>query len=141
MSPQWGDTRTQAKEVVFRKRLDCQSMEVVAPSTMTQVAKLRVIVRSDIPKGYMMSQAMHAGIDYVLKHDAMSWWQTSNTLVVLEVADEAKILELAQVMESEGIKHVVFREPAMGYQATSIALDPEDERAKNLTKRLKLALA
>jgi peptidyl-tRNA hydrolase len=84
---------------------------------------------------------MHAAIDYVLKHDALSWWQTSNTIVVLEVADEAKILEMAAKLESEGIRHALFRERAMGMQATSIALDPEDERAQKLTKRLKLALS
>ncbi len=115
-------------------------MQIPNEEVLVSVPKLRVIVRSDIPKGYMMSQAMHAAIDYVLKHDAMAWWKTSNTLVVLEVDNEAKILELAQTLQSEGVRHVVFRERAMDMQATSIALDPEDDRAKALTKRLRLAL-
>lgn len=128
-----------SKEEVFRIRSGIESLENNLTLKPQSLSKLRVIVRSDIPKGYMISQAMHAAIDYVLTYNPQDWWLSSNTLVVLEVAGEAEILALEQKMLMEGLTYKMFREPAMGMQATSIALDPQDERAKALTKKLKLA--
>lgn len=93
-----------------------------------------------MPKGNMLAQAMHAAIDYCMKHSPQDWWSQSNTLVVMEVADEQAILAMEQKAIQKGIKYALFREPAMGDMATAIALDPDDENSRRITGGIRLAM-
>lgn len=83
---------------------------------------------------------MHAAIDYAMAHKPSEWWSSSNTLVVLEVDNEQELLTLESEASKKGIKLSLFREPALGMQATALALDPLNDEARLLTKKLKLAL-
>lgn len=88
----------------------------------------------------MLAQAMHAAIDYCMKHSPGEWWRLSNTLVVMEVSDESEILKLESKAIARGIKYALFREPAMDNVATAIALDPENELSRKITGGIRLAM-
>jgi hypothetical protein len=86
-----------------------------------------VIVREDLGSvGYQTAQATHAAIDYCMMEQPTEWWKLSNRLVVLTVADEAKLFALYDQCMKLGRKAILFCEPDTGYQATSLAIEPSD---------------
>ncbi len=93
-----------------------------------------------MPHGNQLSQAMHAAIDYCMQHRPDEWWTMSNTLVVMQVANEQELLKLEQRAIARGVKNTVFREPAMDNRATAIALDPASEQSAKITSSLPLAM-
>lgn len=88
-----------------------------------------------------MVQSAHALADFIIKNPKLSktWWETSNYLACLSVKDEAGLLSLSDKLNSKGIKHVVFREPDIDNQITSIAIEPSEESRK-ICSNLPLAL-
>lgn len=93
-----------------------------------------------MPHGNQLSQAMHAAIDYCMQHKPQTWWTSSNTLVVMQIKDEAELLKLYDRAVGRGVKCTLFREPDMDNRATALALDPEDENSAKLTSSLPLAM-
>jgi len=61
---------------------------------------------------------------------AKHWHTNSNYVVCLSVKDETDLMSLSSKLDSKGIKHVTFREPDFGNQATSISIEPSDAARK-----------
>jgi peptidyl-tRNA hydrolase len=93
-----------------------------------------------MPYGNQLSQAMHAAIDYCMRFRPDDWHNTSNTIVVMQVKDEAELLLLQQRAEKKGVTYSMFREPAMENRATAMALDPDNEQSGKITSSLPLAM-
>jgi hypothetical protein len=71
--------------------------------------------------------------------ESKAWHINSNSIVCLSVKDEQSLLKLSEKLSFEGIKHVLFREPDIQNQITSIAIEPCD-RAKKICSNMPLAL-
>jgi len=65
------------------------------------------------------------------------WYENSNNLVVLEVANEMELYSLCLHARSLDIPYAVFREPDFDNTITAIAMS---SKAKKLVSRLPLAL-
>ena len=104
---------------------------------------LTTIVREDLQPGYKLAQSVHAAADFAVKfeHEFKQWQMGSNYLCCLE-ASELKMRILIEKLQSLGIKYLVFYEPDIGNQMTSIAVEAiSREQHKQLFKNLKLALS
>lgn len=66
------------------------------------------------------------------------WYQTSNSVIVLNCQNERKLYEFAQKLRSKGQKVAEFREPDIGNELTAIAICPGPE-VKKLCSGLPLA--
>lgn len=102
--------------------------------------KLYVVTRSDLSAQYQIPQAMHAALDLAAAYteEFLVWQKSCNTIVVLAAKDEAALEVLSKRAEVKNIRHVVFREPDVGNQITSIAFVP-DERVRKFCSSLPLA--
>lgn len=84
-----------------------------------------VLVRSDLPLGFLASQVVHAAGESSpgnLPH--------STNAVVLEVPDEPTLREYSARLERAGVAHVLIHEPDSPWngQATAIGLAPVADR-------------
>ena len=70
---------------------------------------------------------------------AQNWYQQSNYLAWLSVANEPELYRLIEEAIVNNIPCSIFREPDIGNQITAIALAP-GIAAKKLCSRLRLAL-
>lgn len=100
-----------------------------------------VVTRRDLDPGYQAVQSIHAAIQFKFEHAEISqaWFEHSNYLGLLSVANEIELLELIRQAEENGIACSVFREPDIDNQITAIALAPGSV-TKKLCSRLPLAL-
>jgi peptidyl-tRNA hydrolase len=103
--------------------------------------KLYVLVRNDLSPGYQATQAMHAALDFSVQHpDIVREWNFhSNTLVVLAVPNEDRLLDFAKTAESWGVAHTLFLEPDIGHEATALAIQPSPVTS-TICAKLPLAL-
>jgi len=67
------------------------------------------------------------------------WYEVSNNIVIVSVADEDELLALADRAHIQDIPYDLFREWDLGDQATAIAFEPGKEAA-TLCATLPLAL-
>ena len=104
-----------------------------------RVDRLYLVTRADLSPGQQAVQAAHALRAFVATHPEADahWFRTSNTLVLLAVADEQALGELAARAGDRGIPCAPFREPDQANELTAIALGHE---ARRLCARLPLAL-
>ena len=105
-------------------------------STRTTPPKLFIVGRRDLPPGLRVAQMFHAARQFAEEYPEIegTWFRESNTIVLLEVPDEAALLELAS--RAEGVPTSEFsEEPDLGL--TALALAPEGYR---LVSSLPLAL-
>jgi len=102
---------------------------------------LYVITRSDLEPGYQAVQSMHALRQFTAEHPEVDreWFESSNYLGLLSVANEDELVKLIEQAADLGIKYSIFREPDIGDQITAIALEP-GPKSKKLCGKLKLAL-
>lgn len=100
-----------------------------------------MITRSDLEPGYQAVQSLHAGIQFAMEHPDIhkEWFDKSNYLGLLSVANEAELLVLTERAQQQDIKVSIFREPDIGDQITAIALAPGAD-TKKLCGKLQLAL-
>ncbi len=100
--------------------------------------RLYVVGRADLPPGLRAAQLVHAARVFAAEHAELErgWYETSNNLVLLEVADERALFDLAK--QADGIPISFNREPDLDGEVTAIALG---DRAKRLVRHLPLALA
>lgn len=100
-----------------------------------------VITRSDLEPGYQAVQSMHALRQFTAEHPEVDreWFESSNYLGLLSVANEDELVKLIEQAADLGIKYSIFREPDIGDQITAIALEP-GPKSKKLCGKLKLAL-
>ena len=82
----------------------------------------------------------HASIDFIFKHlrDALSWHQSSNTLVQLSAKNEHHLVRLLEKAQKLGIVAEPFLEPDRDNEMTAICLEPTLE-AKKMVSNLPLA--
>jgi hypothetical protein len=84
------------------------------------------VTRADLTAGYQATQTAHAVADFTLAHPetAHVWAGLSNSLIVLAVVDEHALLTMERQAVSQGLEHVLFREPDLLDEATAIAFAP-----------------
>ena len=94
--------------------------------------KLYVITRADISAGYQSVQAGHAAIQFQYDHPkvAADWFKNSQYLAFLSAKNQEHLLDIVTKAESKGVKVSVFREPDIGDEITSIALEPGDASSR-----------
>ncbi len=100
-----------------------------------------VITRSDLGAGYQAVQSTHAAIQFGVEHaeEHKEWYENSNYLGLLSVANEQELHQLIIKAREQGIKHSIFREPDIDNQITAIALEA-GRKSKKLCSSLQLAL-
>lgn len=67
------------------------------------------------------------------------WFEKSNYLGLLSVANEQELIALIEQAVAHGIAFSIFREPDIDNQITAIALEP-GRKSKKLCSKLSLAL-
>jgi len=84
---------------------------------------------------------MHAAIQFIFEHPEITkeWYNISNYLGFLSVANEYELNKLIEKAVLLNIKISVFKEPDIDNQITAIALQP-GIKSKKLCSNLKLAL-
>jgi peptidyl-tRNA hydrolase len=100
-----------------------------------------VVTRRDLSNGYQAVQSMHAAIQFAFEHKDIvgDWYQTSNYLGLLSVANESELEQLVEQAKRNNIRFSVFKEPDIDNQITAIAFEP-GIHSKKLCSKLKLAL-
>lgn len=85
---------------------------------------------------------MHALRQFTAEHPEVDrqWFEISNYLGLLSVANEQELYQLIEKARDLDIKLSVFREPDIDNQITAIALAP-GARSKKLCSQLQLALS
>jgi peptidyl-tRNA hydrolase len=103
--------------------------------------KLYVVVRGDISPGMQLAQAIHAKDEFTHKFPNINqaWYDQSNYICVLQVADEYSLAALESEATRLEIKYAYFCEPDLDHELTAIAFEPGDA-SKKLCKELRLAL-
>lgn len=103
--------------------------------------KLYVVVRNDLPPGAQLAQAIHAKDEFAMKYPEINraWYEQSNYICVLQVADEDTLDALMDRAWYSGIKYACFSEPDRDGEHTAAAFEP-GEATKELCKELQLAL-
>lgn len=103
--------------------------------------KLYIITRADLEPGYQAVQSIHAAIQFKFEHPEISvnWFENSNYLGLLSVANEGELVALTERAKELGISYSIFREPDIDNQITAIALAP-GQKSKKLCSRFPLAL-
>jgi hypothetical protein len=91
--------------------------------------------------GYQGVQGMHAAIQFCFENPDHSrqWFEKSNYLGFLSVANEYELHQLIEKAISLDIRFSIFREPDVDNQITAIAIEP-GAKSKKLCSNLKLAL-
>lgn len=84
---------------------------------------------------------MHALRQFTAEHPEVDkqWFEISNYLGLLSVANEQELTQLIEQAQRHDIKFSIFREPDIGDQITAIALAP-GAKSKKLCSQLTLAL-
>ena len=94
---------------------------------------LYVLVRTDIPAAQQMVQAAHAAAEaartfYRPEHGIAS-------LIVLAVADKARLHQAQRQLQAKGIDCELFHEPDFGIGDSALATQPlRDEQRKHLRR-------
>ena len=89
--------------------------------------RLYLVVRSDLPPGLQMSQVVHAMVAFDRAHPGISeaWQDSSNTISILSVPNEASLRKLADEIDCSGdAPWVPFYEPDLAGSMTALALGP-----------------
>lgn len=100
-----------------------------------------IITRADLAPGYQAVQSAHATVQFGFEHTQIYkvWYENSNYLGLLSVANEEALRDLIDQAKNHDIKVSVFREPDIDDQITAIALEP-GSKTKRLCSKLPLAL-
>lgn len=107
---------------------------------MTIDSKLYVVVRRDLKPGPQASQMLHAARQFAHEYPEteQEWFEKSNTIVLLSVADERELYLLQDKACHLGIKFSDFTEPFYKNKVTAIAFEP-GEKSSALLRGLPLA--
>lgn len=91
--------------------------------------------------GSQAVQGMHSLVEFLIKHPDKSkhWYENSNSIIFLSVANEQELLDLIDKCKSKNIECCEFREPDLDNSLTSICIEPSG-KTKKICYNLKLAL-
>ena len=108
---------------------------------MKQV-KLVTVVRADLKPGAQIAQTGHAIAEFAHQYPDQfnDWMQDSKYLISLSVDNEEKLKDLYDKLKWYGAHVVVFYEPDIDNQMTSICFYGTPEMRKH-TQKLELALS
>lgn len=105
-----------------------------------QQNRLYIVVRSDIPLGLQMAQAVHAAFLFTQKHPQLvgEWEKNSQYLIIVQVPTGDHLTALSLKARNLDILHEKWQEPDLGNATTSIAFAPSSA-ARKLCGSLPLA--
>jgi len=91
--------------------------------------------------GYQSVQAIHSAIKFTFDFPEVTadWYYNSEYIANLSATNQEHLEKLISTAETKGVKVSVFREPDIGNEITSIALEPGDI-SKKMTSNLPLML-
>ncbi len=96
-----------------------------------------MVIRSDLPVGFLAAQIVHAAGESVSKN-----LPPNTNAVVLSVDSEAELLAVAKQLQLAGVPHVSIHEPDPPYNGafTAIGIVPVKDRSmvKKILSRLPL---
>lgn len=100
-----------------------------------------LVTRRDLTPGYQAVQSVHALRKFIEDHPQIdqAWYNQSNYLSLLSVADEQSLHNLIFKLQQRNIAYSVFTEPDIDNQITAIAIEPGDISRK-LVSNLPTAL-
>lgn len=81
-----------------------------------------IIVRRDLPLGVLASQIVHAAGESVASYETGACEFYGATAVILEVKDEAKLLDVMYLLRDNGIQHVRINEDSLPYNGALMAI-------------------
>ena len=115
-----------------------QAARIYSRQTEATREKLYLITRANLPAGLRASQFCHVLREFVSDYPEtdLEWFRDSNTLVLLEVADEKALEELVIKGVQDGQQCSLFMEADLDNSLTAIAMGPG---AKRLLRSLRLA--
>lgn len=92
--------------------------------------------------GYQLPQAIHSVVSFCYSHKEIAerWHKESDYLVVLNIDNEEKLIELMRKAEELNIKFEAYREEDIDMQYTSVTFEP-GLKTKKLLQDLKLAMS
>jgi hypothetical protein len=84
-------------------------------------------------------QSAHALRAFVAQHQDIdrTWYETSNTLALLEVPDEPALQQLWRQARLKGLATSPFHEPDLDKALTAVAFEP---KSRSFLKKLRRAL-
>lgn len=103
--------------------------------------KFYIAVRRDLSPGPQLAQAVHAAIQFSQEWPDLigPWYTESNFLVVISVADEDALRDLADQARELDVRYSITQEPDYHDSWTAVALQP-GEMARLLCTGQDLAL-
>lgn len=105
--------------------------------TQVQEPYLYVVVRKDLPSVTKAVQACHAVFEAV-SPESFKPPQVHPNVVLCEVKDERRLVQLAEKLEKEGVRCALFQEPDRGDEYTSLATEIVYGHRRLLFKNLQL---
>lgn len=101
--------------------------------------KLYIITRSDLTPGARAAQACHTLRAFIQANPEYDkeWFEKSNNLVVLEVANEAELARIYERAQQAKVPAAEFHEPDFDNALTGVALG---HQGKFLVSSIRLAL-
>lgn len=96
--------------------------------------KLYIVVRNDLGPGAQIAQSVHAFREFIEEHreTEKTWYQESNTIVILAVKDEPELKSLMATCSDLRLPCSSFREPDRNNEFTAIAIGPSEITSKIL---------
>lgn len=100
-----------------------------------QQPKLIIVTRADISSGYQVVQSTHSIADFAHEFPERFklWKSESNSIIVLSVATEEKLLRLFSKLANKGADIVKFHEPDIENEVTSLCVYGTPEIRKKLS--------
>ena len=92
--------------------------------------RLYVLVRKDLNPAYRSVQAGHAVAEYLLRYPRTEW--NNGYLIYLGVHDRMELVKWKTKLEYKNIDYVVFREPDLHDEETTLALLSDGKIVKSL---------
>lgn len=94
-------------------------------------AKLYIVVRTDMPFGDQLAQAVHAALRFAQLQAGIyvEWSAVSNTVAILAAADIVELRAVRDRCIDHSFRCVEFYEPDMGYAMTALAIEPAGTKA------------
>jgi peptidyl-tRNA hydrolase len=95
-------------------------------TTPDQSDRFYIAVRRDLAPGPQLAQAVHAAIQFTQEWPdlVVPWYTESNFLVVVSLADEDALMDLADQAKELGVRYSITQEPDYGEAWTAVALEP-----------------
>jgi hypothetical protein len=94
-------------------------------------------VREDLPSSQKAVQAIHAAVEATRQGLICSKIEHPH-LVLCSALDEATLERHSDLMKSQGIRHIMFKEPDRNNESTAIATEVVTAEKKKMLRKLRL---